>query len=89
VFDGSLTMPRIRRATETDEGGRGLQLITALSQRWGTRYTPNGKCIWTEQALQPPADRRGEGAEDGLELMFLNPGEFDDFPELRGLGDLN
>ncbi|MGW1714261.1 SpoIIE family protein phosphatase [Streptomyces sp. NPDC002156] len=90
VFDGSLTMPRIRRATETDEGGRGLQLITALSQRWGTRYTPNGKCIWTEQALQPPVDRREVGAGDGaLELMFLNPGEFDDFPELRGLGDLN
>ncbi|MDW4910767.1 SpoIIE family protein phosphatase [Streptomyces sp. ADMS] len=89
VFDGSLTMPRIRRATDTDEGGRGLQLITALSQRWGTRYTPTGKCIWTEQALQPPADRRSEGAEDALELMFLNAGEFDDFPELRGLGDLN
>uniref|UniRef100_A0AAU2A482 protein-serine/threonine phosphatase n=1 Tax=Streptomyces sp. NBC_00093 TaxID=2975649 RepID=A0AAU2A482_9ACTN len=90
VFDGSLTMPRIRRATETDEGGRGLQLITALSQRWGTRYTPNGKCIWTEQALQPPVDRREVGPGDGaLELMFLNPGEFDDFPELRGLGDLN
>lgn len=51
VFDGSLTMPRIRRATETDEGGRGLQLVTALTQRWGTRYTPTGKCIWTEQAL--------------------------------------
>ncbi|WP_371661389.1 SpoIIE family protein phosphatase [Streptomyces sp. NBC_00280] len=89
VFDGSLTMPRIRRATETDEGGRGLQLITALSQRWGTRYTPTGKCIWTEQALQPPAGGQGEAPGDALELMFLNPGEFDDIPELRGLGDLN
>jgi PAS domain S-box-containing protein len=88
VFDGSLTMPRIRRATETDEGGRGLQLITALSQRWGTRYTPTGKCIWTEQALQPPAGGQGETPGDALELMFLNPGEFDDIPELRGLGDL-
>ncbi|MFF5585736.1 SpoIIE family protein phosphatase [Streptomyces hygroscopicus] len=57
VFDGSLTMPRIRRATETDEGGRGLQLVTALSHRWGTRYTPMGKCIWTEQAPLGP-DRR-------------------------------
>ncbi|WP_327696360.1 SpoIIE family protein phosphatase [Streptomyces sp. NBC_00459] len=89
VFDGSLTMPRIRRATETDEGGRGLQLITALSQRWGTRYTPTGKCIWTEQALQPPAGGHGEAPGDAMELMFLNPGEFDDIPELRGLGDLN
>ena len=71
VFDGSLTMPRIRRATETDEGGRGLQLVTALSQRWGTRYTPTGKCIWTEQAVQPTAP-------DPLEGMF---------PVVAGLGE--
>ncbi|MEV7090519.1 SpoIIE family protein phosphatase [Streptomyces sp. NPDC093085] len=51
VGDGSLTTPRIRRASATDEGGRGLQLVTALTQRWGTRYTATGKCIWTEQAL--------------------------------------
>lgn len=54
VTDGSLTTPRIRRASETDEGGRGLQLVAALSQRWGARYTGTGKCIWTEQALTGP-----------------------------------
>ncbi|MEV7339402.1 SpoIIE family protein phosphatase [Streptomyces sp. NPDC093544] len=75
VFDGSLTMPRIRRATETDEGGRGLQLVTALSQRWGTRYTATGKCIWTEQALLTP-DSRPEPPSDALELMFPNVGDF-------------
>lgn len=75
VFDGSLTMPRIRRATETDEGGRGLQLVTALSQRWGTRYTATGKCIWTEQALLTP-ERRQEPASDALDSMFLNTDEF-------------
>ncbi|MGP4048382.1 SpoIIE family protein phosphatase [Streptomyces sp. 2A115] len=89
VFDGSLTMPRIRRATETDEGGRGLQLVTALSQRWGTRYTATGKCIWTEQALLDP-DGRKERSSDALDLMFLNSGEFDG--DLDGLpfgdGDL-
>ncbi|MEV6129466.1 SpoIIE family protein phosphatase [Streptomyces violaceusniger] len=51
VTDGSLTTPRIRHASETDEGGRGLQLVSALSQRWGTRYTSTGKCIWTAQPL--------------------------------------
>lgn len=51
VSDGSLTTPRVRRARDTDEGGRGLQLIAALSQRWGTRFTSEGKCIWTEQPL--------------------------------------
>lgn len=56
VSDGSLTTPRVRRASETDEGGRGLQLVSALSQRWGTRYTASGKCIWTEQALSTTPD---------------------------------
>jgi hypothetical protein len=51
VFDGSLTTPRIRRASWTDEGGRGLQLVSALSDRWGTRYMSTGKSIWTEQSL--------------------------------------
>ncbi|MET7856758.1 SpoIIE family protein phosphatase [Streptomyces sp. NPDC005318] len=51
VSDGSLTTPRIRHAAETDEGGRGLQLVAALAQRWGARYTATGKCIWTEQTV--------------------------------------
>ncbi len=51
VFDGSLTTPRPRRASWTDEGGRGLQLIAALCDRWGTRSVPTGKVIWTEQSL--------------------------------------
>ncbi|MGW0957588.1 SpoIIE family protein phosphatase [Streptomyces gelaticus] len=71
VFDGSLTMPRIRRAKETDEGGRGLQLVNALSQRWGARYTRTGKCIWAEQALRGPDGQR-DGANDALGLAFLN-----------------
>lgn len=51
VYDSSLTSPRIRRAAFTDEGGRGLHLVAALSQRWGTRHLDEGKCIWTEQDL--------------------------------------
>ncbi|MGI5286335.1 SpoIIE family protein phosphatase [Nonomuraea polychroma] len=51
VSDGSQTTPRIRRAAEMDEGGRGLQLVAAVSQRWGTRFTADGKCIWAEQPL--------------------------------------
>ncbi|GAA4075248.1 ATP-binding SpoIIE family protein phosphatase [Actinomadura miaoliensis] len=51
VSDGSLTTPLIRRSAPTDEGGRGLQLVAALAQRWGTRYTCSGKTIWTEQSI--------------------------------------
>ncbi|MFD7503774.1 SpoIIE family protein phosphatase [Streptomyces sp. NPDC059850] len=52
VSDGSPATPRIRRAGDLDEGGRGLQLVAALAHRWGARYTAQGKCIWTEQPLE-------------------------------------
>ncbi|MFC8435600.1 SpoIIE family protein phosphatase [Streptomyces sp. NPDC057253] len=62
VSDGSLTTPRIRHAGDTDEGGRGLQLVSALCQRWGTRYTSDGKSIWTEQPLLMESHTLGEAA---------------------------
>ncbi|GGZ91578.1 histidine kinase [Streptomyces echinoruber] len=51
VSDGSSTSPHLRYAATTDEGGRGLFLVAQLTERWGTRYTPTGKVIWTEQPL--------------------------------------
>ncbi|MFE2582778.1 SpoIIE family protein phosphatase [Streptomyces sp. NPDC059378] len=51
VSDGSSTSPHLRRARIFDEGGRGLLLVAQLTNRWGTRHTPTGKTIWTEQAL--------------------------------------
>jgi serine phosphatase RsbU (regulator of sigma subunit)/anti-sigma regulatory factor (Ser/Thr protein kinase) len=51
VSDGSSTSPRLRRARSEDEGGRGLFLVAQLAERWGTRYTTDGKVIWTEQPL--------------------------------------
>ncbi|MER6086073.1 ATP-binding protein, partial [Streptomyces sp. NPDC001833] len=58
VYDGSLSTPRIRHATYTDEGGRGLQLVAALSRRWGARYLSDAKCIWTEQDIPNGAQDR-------------------------------
>ncbi|MGI5142264.1 hypothetical protein [Streptomyces sp. CA-106110] len=37
-----------------DEGRRGLFIIAQMTAHWGTRYTPTGKTIWTEQTLPPP-----------------------------------
>ncbi|MGW1000076.1 SpoIIE family protein phosphatase [Streptomyces sp. NPDC002520] len=51
VSDGSSTSPHLRYAATTDEGGRGLFLVSQLSERWGTRYTPTGKVIWAELAV--------------------------------------
>ncbi|GHH94244.1 SpoIIE family protein phosphatase/ATP-binding protein [Streptomyces capillispiralis] len=59
VSDGSSTSPHLRRAATTDEGGRGLFLVARFAERWGTRYTANGKVIWTEQPL--PDGRRAGG----------------------------
>ncbi|MCX5085632.1 SpoIIE family protein phosphatase/ATP-binding protein [Streptomyces sp. NBC_00401] len=60
VSDGSSTSPHLRRAKTTDEGGRGLFLVAQFAHRWGTRYTPRGKIIWTEQAIHDGAGPAGE-----------------------------
>ncbi|MGP3983678.1 SpoIIE family protein phosphatase [Streptomyces sp. KR80] len=59
VSDGSNTSPHLRRARSTDEGGRGLFLVAQCAQRWGTRYTAEGKTIWAEQPLSPPGVTAG------------------------------
>ncbi|MCX4451819.1 SpoIIE family protein phosphatase [Streptomyces sp. NBC_01340] len=53
VSDGGATAPHLRHPKTTDEGGRGLFLISQFTRRWGTRYTPEGKVIWAEQSLTP------------------------------------
>lgn len=55
VSDTGHTTPNLRHAASDDEGGRGLFIIAQMTHHWGTRYTPTGKTIWTEQDL-PPAD---------------------------------
>ncbi|MFC5810094.1 SpoIIE family protein phosphatase [Streptomyces heilongjiangensis] len=54
VFDGGATAPHLRHPRTTDEGGRGLFLIAQFTQRWGTRFLPDGKVIWAEQSLADP-----------------------------------
>jgi serine phosphatase RsbU (regulator of sigma subunit)/PAS domain-containing protein/anti-sigma regulatory factor (Ser/Thr protein kinase) len=66
VSDGSSTSPHLGTAAATDEGGRGLFLVARLSDQWGTRYTRDGKIIWSEQALPAgfAATPAGEGPGD-------------------------
>ncbi|WP_329342823.1 SpoIIE family protein phosphatase [Streptomyces sp. NBC_01352] len=51
VFDSGATAPHLRHPRTTDEGGRGLLLVSQFTQRWGTRFLPEGKVIWAEQSL--------------------------------------
>ncbi|MEU1518254.1 SpoIIE family protein phosphatase [Streptomyces sp. NPDC005811] len=51
VFDGGATAPHLRHPRTTDEGGRGLLLVSQVTERWGTRFLGEGKIIWAEQSL--------------------------------------
>lgn len=51
VSDPLSVRPRPRLSDDSDERGRGLQLASALSSRWGVRTEPDGKTVWAEIAL--------------------------------------
>lgn len=51
AVDAGHHMPRRRRAEQDDEGGRGLQLVATLADRWGSRATDDGKVVWAELDL--------------------------------------
>ncbi|MCT4355493.1 PAS domain-containing SpoIIE family protein phosphatase/ATP-binding protein [Streptomyces sp. Je 1-79] len=69
VWDAGLVQPRRRRARDTDEGGRGLQLVGLLSAAWGSRRTPRGKTVWFELPL-PDGDGVAEPTVEQLLSMF-------------------
>ncbi|MFJ3672646.1 SpoIIE family protein phosphatase [Streptomyces sp. NPDC090106] len=56
VYDGGATAPHLRHPRTTDEGGRGLLLVSQFAERWGTRFVPEGKIIWAEQPLTGPVE---------------------------------
>jgi serine phosphatase RsbU (regulator of sigma subunit)/anti-sigma regulatory factor (Ser/Thr protein kinase) len=51
ILDDSAALPRLRHASEEDERGRGLQVVSQIAQRWGTRRTGTGKVVWCELPL--------------------------------------
>ena len=48
VRDGSTRPLRPRPALASDEGGRGLLLVDALSTRYRVEAEPDGKRVWVE-----------------------------------------
>ncbi|MGW3728918.1 ATP-binding protein [Streptomyces sp. NPDC000851] len=57
-----IPVPTTTAQPEEAESGRGLLLVTALADRWGTEpYPPGGKTIWAECHSQREPDRLGGG----------------------------
>jgi anti-sigma regulatory factor (Ser/Thr protein kinase) len=50
VSDSSHDPPRLIPIGETEEHGRGLHLVDALSASWGVDWTAGGKVVWFELA---------------------------------------
>ena len=51
VLDDSAALPRLRHPDDSDERGRGLQVVSQLAQRWGARRAASGKVVWCELPL--------------------------------------
>ncbi|WP_367127505.1 ATP-binding protein [Saccharothrix sp. HUAS TT1] len=64
VQDSSTSLPVPGRSRIADSRGRGVLLIAALSESWGTVRDPDGKTVWAEVAT-PPVDGSTDGFTDG------------------------
>lgn len=56
VRDASTQPPVLQKRAQDAEHGRGLLIVHAESERWGTTYLPKigGKIVWAEIALRRP-----------------------------------
>ena len=46
VTDPSMAAPQLRCAGPDDEKGRGLAIVDAMADDWGTQFTDTGKTVW-------------------------------------------
>ena len=49
--DASPQRPRRRRVDGDAESGRGLTIVEAVADRWGTRSTSDGKVVWAARRI--------------------------------------
>ncbi|AXG78277.1 ATP-binding protein [Streptomyces paludis] len=57
VADNSRTQPTPRTAPDNAEDGRGLAVVQALADRWGTDVRRWGKLVWAECATAERATK--------------------------------
>ncbi|MFB7935413.1 ATP-binding protein [Streptomyces sp. NPDC056039] len=66
VTDTEPSLPSAGKAGPDDESGRGLLLVNALADAWGTRPEPTGKTTWFEITPEPSARGTGSAYTDAL-----------------------
>jgi anti-sigma regulatory factor (Ser/Thr protein kinase) len=64
VTDTDPSLPSAVEAGPDDESGRGLLLVNALADAWGTRPEPMGKTTWFEITPEPSAEDTGNYRAD-------------------------
>lgn len=67
VVDASRTAPSPRHAEGEDTGGRGLELVSGLADRWGWRHEGEGKRIWCEFDGVPGGGAPGDAVAGGAD----------------------
>lgn len=56
VHDRDSTMPVARVAADSDVSGRGLQVVSSLTSRWGAVPTATGKYVYCEMPYRTPGE---------------------------------
>lgn len=75
VHDRSARMPERKYYSATSTTGRGLMLLNAVAQRWGSEPTSGGKAVWFELdvaaagTLAPPVTPAAVRLEDWDDLL--------------------
>ncbi|WP_328879186.1 ATP-binding protein [Streptomyces sp. NBC_00299] len=64
VTDANPSLPRVVEAGPSDESGRGLLLVGALADAWGTQPESWGKTTWFEITPEPSTDGLGDNSAD-------------------------
>lgn len=73
VADASDRPPAPRHARGDDTGGRGLELVDGLADRWGWQREGSGKHIWCEVDRGPCGDTDRDASADGAQGFGTRP----------------
>jgi anti-sigma regulatory factor (Ser/Thr protein kinase) len=71
VHDTSRCLPMLVDAPADAEAGRGLMLVTTLSDEWGFYRTPAGKAVYFTLAFQPEVAEGNERGPQGVRAWGL------------------